>query len=87
MNPDIQLRHDVFAQLNWEPTVNACDVDVHVKDGMVTLLGKMASQAQCEAAERVARRAEGLKTLVNRLTVRPAEDLAHETAPPDLRPG
>jgi osmotically-inducible protein OsmY len=54
---------------------------------VVTLLGKMASQAQCEAAERVARRAEGLKTLVNRLTVRPAEDVAHETAPPDLRPG
>jgi osmotically-inducible protein OsmY len=69
MNPDVQLRHDVFAQLNWDPAVNACDVDVRVEGGVVTLCGQMADEAQCEAAERAARRTAGLTTLINRLTV------------------
>ncbi|WPG41360.1 BON domain-containing protein [Variovorax sp. EBFNA2] len=76
MNPDIQLRHDVFAQLNWDPAVNACDVDVHVQDGVVTLRGQVADEAQRAAAERAARRTEGLTTLLNRLNVRPAQALA-----------
>ncbi|MDH6169142.1 osmotically-inducible protein OsmY [Variovorax boronicumulans] len=72
MNPDIQLRHDVFAQLNWDPAVNACDVDVQVKNGVATLRGEVADEAQREAAERAARRTDGLATLLNRLIVRPA---------------
>jgi len=72
MNPDVQLRHDVFAQLNWDPAVNACDVDVCVKDGVVTLQGKVADEAQRAAVERAARRTEGVTTLLNGLTVRPA---------------
>jgi len=72
MNPDIQLRHDVFAQLNWDPAVNACDVDVRVQDGVVILCGQVADEIQRATAERAARRTEGLTTLLNRLTVRPA---------------
>ena len=73
MHPDIQLRHDVFAQLNWDPAVEGCDVDVRVKDGVVTLRGKLANQTLREAVERAVRRTEGVAALVNRLTVRPAE--------------
>lgn len=73
MNPDIQLRHDVFAQLNWDPAVNACDVDVLVQDGVVTLRGQVADEAQRVAAERAARRTQGLTTLLNRLTLRSAQ--------------
>jgi len=76
MNPDIQLRHDVFAQLNWDPAVNACDVDVRVTNGVVTLVGRVADEAQRAAAERAARRTEGLTTLLNGLTVRPAAVIA-----------
>jgi osmotically-inducible protein OsmY len=76
MNPDIQLRHDVFAQLNWDPAVNACDVDVRVENGVVTLRGEVADEAQRQAAERAARRTEGLSTLLNRLTVQPARQAA-----------
>lgn len=72
MHPDLQLRHDVFAQLNWDPAVNACDVDVCVQDGVVTLQGQVVDDAQRAAAERAARRTEGLVTLLNRLIVRPA---------------
>ena len=70
MNPDIQLRHDVFAQLNWDPAVNACDVDVCVKDGVVRFGARWPTRP-AHSAERAARRTEGLTTLLNRLIVRP----------------
>ncbi|MBT2336829.1 BON domain-containing protein [Variovorax paradoxus] len=68
MNPDIQLRHEVFAQLNWDPAVVGCDVDVCVEDGVVILQGKLASESLKAAVERAVRRAEGITTIVNRLT-------------------
>jgi len=69
MDPDLQLRHDVFAALNWEPVVDGCSVDVRVKDGVVTLRGTVANERQRSAAESAVRRVEGIKTLVNRLTL------------------
>ncbi|WP_223262310.1 BON domain-containing protein [Variovorax beijingensis] len=68
MNPDIQLRHEVFAQLNWDPAVFGCDVDVRVADGVVTLRGQLASEDLKNAVERAVRRAEGVKRIVNQLT-------------------
>lgn len=68
MNPDLELRHEVLAQLNWDPAVVGCDVDVCVDDGVVTLRGELASEDLKAAVERAVRRAEGITTLVNRLT-------------------
>lgn len=68
MNPDLELRHEVFAQLNWDPAVVGCDVDVCVDDGVVTLHGELASEDLKAAVERAVRRAEGITTLVNKLT-------------------
>jgi osmotically-inducible protein OsmY len=68
MNPDLELRHEVFAQLNWDPAVVGCDVDVCVQDGVVTLQGELASERLKTAVERAVRRAEGVGTIVNRLT-------------------
>ncbi|WPH11520.1 BON domain-containing protein [Variovorax paradoxus] len=68
LNPDIQLRHEVFAQLNWDPAVFGCDVDVRVADGVVTLHGQLASEDLKSAVERAVRRAEGVTLIVNRLT-------------------
>jgi osmotically-inducible protein OsmY len=76
MDPDIQLRHEVFAQLNWDPAVFGCDVDVRVKDGVVTLQGQLASEALKAAVERAVRRAEGIATIVNRLTTAKAATTA-----------
>jgi hypothetical protein len=68
MNPDIQLRHEVFAQLNWDPAVCSCDVDVRVADGVVTLQGRLASEDLKSAVERAVSRAEGVKRIINQLT-------------------
>jgi osmotically-inducible protein OsmY len=68
MNPDLELRHEVFAQLNWDPAVVGCDVDVCVQGGVVTLQGMLASEGLKAAVERAVRRAEGVGTIVNQLT-------------------
>jgi osmotically-inducible protein OsmY len=83
MNPDIQLRHEVFAQLNWDPAVFGCDVDVRVKDGVVTLQGRLATEDLKAAVERAVRRAEGVTTIVNKLTaVTVAADAANDAELP-----
>jgi osmotically-inducible protein OsmY len=85
MNPDIQLRHEVFAQLNWDPAVFGCDVDVRVKDGVVTLHGQLASEDLKAAVERAVRRAEGIAMIVNKLTT--AGSSANETVESAALPG
>jgi osmotically-inducible protein OsmY len=72
MNPDMELRHEVFAALNWEPAIDACAVDVRVREGIVILRGNVADERQRVAAETAVRRVEGVRTLINRLTVKPA---------------
>ena len=37
MKTDAQLQQDVIAELKWEPSVNAAQIGVEVKDGIVTL--------------------------------------------------
>ena len=86
MNPDIQLRHDVFAQLNWDPAVNGCDVDVCVKDGVVTLRGQVADEARRAAVERAARRTQGHTTQLNRLVVLAPRQTAPESGPAGAYP-
>ena len=39
MKTDIQVQQDALADLKWEPSVNAADIGVEVKDGIVTLAG------------------------------------------------
>jgi osmotically-inducible protein OsmY len=39
MKSDAQLKKDVEAELEWDPSINAAEVGVAVKDGVVTLSG------------------------------------------------
>jgi len=43
MKTDQQLKQDVIAELGWEPAVNASQIGVEVKDGIVTLAGRVGS--------------------------------------------
>ena len=36
MKSDAQLQQDVLAELKWEPSINAAEIGVEVKDGIVT---------------------------------------------------
>ncbi len=69
MKTDTQLQQDVIAELNWEPSVDAAQIGVEVKDGIVTLAGRVSSYAEKWNAERAAQRVSGVKALAIELDV------------------
>lgn len=69
MKTDLQLQQDVLAELKWEPAVDAAQIGVEVKNGVVTLDGQVASCAAKWHAERAAQRVWGVKALATALRV------------------
>jgi osmotically-inducible protein OsmY len=69
MPTDVQLQENVMAELRWEPRVDAADIGVSVKGGVVTLNGTVATYPQKIAAERAVERATGVAAIADELTV------------------
>jgi len=69
MKTDIQVQQDVLAELKWQPSVNAADIGVEVKDGIVTLAGHVDSYAEKWDAERFAQRVAGVKAIAVEIDV------------------
>ena len=69
MKTDAQLQQDVIAELKWEPSVNATQIGVEVKDGIVTLAGHVDSFGEKWNAERAAQRVFGVKALAVEIDV------------------
>ena len=61
MSLDNELKSAVLAELKWEPSVEASHIGVTTKDGVVTLMGHVASYAEKQAAEAAASRVKGVK--------------------------
>lgn len=70
MKTDLDLKHDVEEELEWEPAVNASDIGVEVKDCVVTLSGHPSSYAAKLAAEHAAHRVDGVRAVVVEMQVR-----------------
>jgi osmotically-inducible protein OsmY len=70
MKTDHQLQLDVLAELSWEPSVNAEDIGVEVKDGIVTLAGHVSSYSEKIEAERATMRVAGVKALAVEMDVK-----------------
>ena len=68
------IRQDVVDELVYEPRVNAAHIGVAVDNGVVTLSGHVESYAAKLAAERAARRVQGVKAIAEEITVRYPED-------------
>lgn len=77
MKSNIQLQHDVVAELAWEPKIEDKHVMVDVVDGVVTLTGSVPSFAQKWDAERAAERVAGVRSVANELTVSPTPASMH----------
>ncbi|MEO8525913.1 MAG: BON domain-containing protein [Caldimonas sp.] len=69
MKTDKQVQQDVQAELQWEPSVDAAQIGVEVKDGIVTLSGSVSSYAAKRGAENAAQRVAGVKALAGDMTV------------------
>jgi len=74
MKTDLQIKADVTAELVWDPAVNATNVGVAVKDGIVTLSGVVDTYLQKHAVERAARRVSGVRGIAIDLDVQLAPD-------------
>ena len=73
MKSDVQLQRDVLEELNWEPSVEAAQIGVTAKDGLVTLTGHVPIYAEKHLAERVTKRVHGVRAVANEIEVRPTD--------------
>lgn len=69
MKSDAQVQKDVLEQLRWEPFLNAAEIGVSVKNGVVTLSGQVDSYSKKIAAERAAKRVAGVKALAEDIQI------------------
>jgi osmotically-inducible protein OsmY len=72
MGTELDLKHKILAELEWEPSIDAAHIGVAVTDSVVTLTGAVASYAEKLTAERATKRITGVRAVANDLEVRPA---------------
>lgn len=70
MKTDTQIQQGVLAELQWEPSVDAADIGVEVKNGVVTLAGHVNSYAEKVHAQCAAQRVAGVKALAVEMSVK-----------------
>lgn len=82
MKTDKQLQHDVLAELEWEPSIDATQIGVTVSNGTVTLSGSVGTYLQKTQAEKVAKRVYGVCAVTNDIALKiPSQ---HEHADSDI---
>jgi osmotically-inducible protein OsmY len=70
MKTDAQLKKDVVAELEWDPSINATHVGVAVDAGVVTLTGHLDSFAEKHAVENAVQRVAGVRAVAVELDVK-----------------
>lgn len=71
MKQDEEIQNDVMEELEWEPTINATEIGVAVKGGVVTLSGTVNSYLKKLAIEKAAKRVAGVKAVAEDIEVKP----------------
>src|SRR5207237_10497585 len=75
MRSDSDIKRDVEDELRWDPDLDATDIAITVKSGIVTLAGFTRSYSDKLEAEAAAKRVEGVLGVANDIEVRlPALD-------------
>lgn len=64
-----ELQQDVLSELKYEPSVDASDIGVTAKEGVVSLAGNVKSYAERYAAVHAAERVGGVKAVTDELKV------------------
>lgn len=80
---DKELRRLVIDELEYEPSIDAADIGVAAKNGVVTLSGYVTDYAQKTAAERAAWRVKGVKGIAQK---RPADYALRRDRGPSATP-
>jgi len=69
MKTDAQIQQDVINQLKWNPLLNASEIGVAVKNGVVTLSGRVDTYLKKMEAEREAKKVFGVKAIAEDIQV------------------
>ena len=70
MRKNEDLQKDVQDAIRWEPLLNAAEIGVIVKDGIVTLTGIVDSFAKKSEAENAAKHVVGVKAVVEKIEIK-----------------
>jgi osmotically-inducible protein OsmY len=70
MRADDDIMRDVEEELRYDPDLDATDIAVSVKDGVVTLTGFVKSYSEKWEAEQAAKRVAGVAAVANDIEVR-----------------
>ena len=71
---DSDLRQLVIDELEFEPSLDAGNIGIAAKDGIITLTGHVTSYAEKMAAERAARRVKGVHGIAQEIEIRYPSD-------------
>ena len=79
------LRDAVLQEIDADPAIHAWEIGVAAEDGVITLTGTVETEGFKIAAERAAKRVEGVRSVANALRVRTRNertdtDIAREAA-------
>jgi len=71
MKGDKELQSDVLDELQWEPSIDAAEIGVTARDGVVTLTGSVPTYNEKVTADRMTKRVYGVRAVANDIEVRP----------------
>lgn len=66
---DATITTKVKAKLTGDPEINPFNINVDTEDGVVTLIGRVATEADSREAEKLARNTKGVRDVDNRLKI------------------
>jgi osmotically-inducible protein OsmY len=78
MKTKSQLQQEVLEELEFDPTVNASEIGVSLKDEVVVLSGFVKTFVEKSAAEDAAKRVLGVTAVANDIVVRPSGSLMRD---------
>ena len=70
MKNNQELQTDVQNAIKWEPLLNAAEIGVTAKDGVISLTGEVDSYAKKLEAENAAKKVIGVKAIVENIEVK-----------------
>lgn len=71
MKTDVDLRTDVEAELNFDPSLDNREIVVSAREGVVTLAGHVPTYADRWAAEKATKAVAGVRAIANEIEVKP----------------
>ena len=74
MRTNEKLQQDVQNAIKWEPLLNAAEIGVTAKDGVITLTGTVDSYLKKTEAENAAKSVAGVKAVAEDITIKFASD-------------